>query len=615
MNNHVASFLSGARLRAFYLANLLLLLVIQIYTGRVAVAGLPLDGALFLVVAASGYAALYVGLGAGFCRLLSLLLGKGVEQLLAVMVMSLLTILLLVDSQIYGMYGFHLNGFVWNLVTTPGGIESMGGSDATSLTVVVACLVVVLLQGGLWLLTRACSVPGLRYVVAVLVLCMVGERAVYGFSHLKGYRPVLMAAQSVPFYQPTTFRRAAEDWGIQMTRSTELDAGVSGRLHYPRHPIQVDSNAAHPNVMILVAESLRWDMLTPEIMPNLWRFAEQHGTRFTDHISGGNGTRMGIFSLFYGLPGNYWFSILDERKAPLLMEQLQSQDYRLGLFTSANFSYPEFDRTVFVNVPKENMVSDDKEEGWKRDRRNVARLLDWMNAAPADQPFMGFMFFESAHARYYFPDESVIREDYLPELNYATMDLEKDIGGIFNRYINASHHLDQQLGRVLSELEASGKLDDTVVIITGDHGEEFMENGRWGHNSEFHQEQIRVPMVVSVPGRAPAVVNRPTSHMDVMPTLLPLLGVTNPASDYASGTSLFAERRDQPYRLVASWDALAYVGGNYKVAMPLKAGGLSEMTISTVDDKPVGDEGRVMGRLSDAMALVLQDISQFFRKS
>lgn len=113
-------------MRAFYLANLLLLFVIQLYTARTALPGLPADGRLFLLTAALGYSALYVGLIAGLCRLLGLVLGRRLEQMVALLVLSLLTILLLVDSQIYGMYGFHLNGFVWNLITTPGGIESMG---------------------------------------------------------------------------------------------------------------------------------------------------------------------------------------------------------------------------------------------------------------------------------------------------------------------------------------------------------------------------------------------------------------------------------------------------------------------------------------------------------
>ncbi len=129
----------------------------------------------------------------------------------------------------------------------------------------------------------------------------------------------------------------------------------------------------------------------------------------------------------------------------------------------------------------------------------------------------------------------MIRPDYLRELNYATMDVHRDMPGIFNRYINSVHHLDQQLGRVLDRLERDGRLDDTLVVITGDHGEEFMEHGRWGHNSEFHDEQVRVPLVLAGPGVPGGVVTAPTSHLDVAPTLLGLLGVSNPPADYAVG--------------------------------------------------------------------------------
>ncbi len=147
-------------------------------------------------------------------------------------------------------------------------------------------------------------------------------------------------------------------------------------------------------MLFLVSESLRADMLTPEIMPNLWRFAQRHGRRYTDHMSGGNGTRMGIFSLFYGLPGNYWFPFRESRRPPVLVSELLRRDYRPGLFTSARFSYPEFDQTVFATVPSSAMVSDDEGPGWRRDRRNVDRLLDFIGA-DRERPFFGFMFFES----------------------------------------------------------------------------------------------------------------------------------------------------------------------------------------------------------------------------
>ncbi|EKF76144.1 hypothetical protein A11A3_01580 [Alcanivorax hongdengensis A-11-3] len=600
-------------LHLFYTVNFFLLLLIVAYIARGSLSLQAPGAGLFLFAAGCGYALTYLLPVALVSLLAGRLLGAMAKMVFAVLLTAALVILLLTDSQIYGMYGFHLNGFVWNLITTPGGIESMGGGDGANLTVALVCLAVVLIEAVLMALLRGRRLPGWRNLMILLVICMVGERLAYGLSHLQGYRPVLVAAQEIPFYQPTTFRGFAERIGVEIPREPKLSADHSGRLHYPLSPLQVADKAPSPNIVFLVCESLRWDMLTPEIMPNLWHFSQTYGQRFTHHYSGGNGTRMGIFSLFYGLPGNYWFSFLDERKPPVFIRELQRRGYHMGLYTSAEFSYPEFDKTVFASVPAADMVSDSAGQGWQRDRRNVKRLLEFLGQQDAHTPYFGFMFFESSHARYYFPPESIIRKEYLPELNYATMDLKEDMPGIFNRYINASHHLDQQLGRVLKQLEDSGALQNTIVVVTGDHGEEFMENGRWGHNSEFHNEQIHTPFVLAVPGEKPGVFDYPTSHLDLMPTLMPLLGVGNPAQDYAIGQSLHRASPDR-YRLVASWDALAYVGPNYKVAMPLKAGGLSEMTVSTADDKPVADTGQVMAQLQARLVAVLEDLSRFFRK-
>ncbi|MDX1803201.1 MAG: sulfatase-like hydrolase/transferase [Alcanivorax sp.] len=601
-------------LQAFYAVNFLLLFVILGYIARGSLTANPLAGQAFLLAAMAGYAFTYL-LPVGLLGLLvGRLLGPLAKSIWAVAMTSVLLLLLLTDSQIYGMYGFHFNGFVWNLMTTPGGIASMGGGDAANLTVALVCITVVALEAALVWGLRGRRLPGWRNVLVLVVLCMVAERVAYGVSHLQGYRPVLVAAQEIPFYQPTTFRSIAKRLGIEIPRQARLAADHSGRLHYPLAPLKVAADAPSPNIVFLVCESLRWDMLTPEIMPNLWRFASQHGQRFTQHYSGGNGTRMGIFSLFYGLPGNYWFSFLDERRPPVFITELQRRGYHLGLFTSAKFSYPEFDKTVFASVPSDQLVSDDQGEGWKSDRRNVGRLLDFIDRQTPANPYFGFMFFESSHARYYFPRDSVIRKDYLPDLNYATMDLQRDMPGIFNRYVNASHHLDQQLGRVLNRLEQSGALANTLVVVTGDHGEEFMEHGRWGHNSEFHNEQMHTPLVLAVPGEKPGVFDYPTSHLDLMPTLLPRLGVSNPVGDYALGRNLHQPAPDR-YRLVASWNSVAYVGPDYKVAMPLKAGGLSEMTVSTAADAPVADSAAVVARLQSRLVGVLNDLSRFFRKN
>ena len=208
---------------------------------------------------------------------------------------------------------------------------------------------------------------------------------------------------------------------------------------------------------------------------------------------------------------------------------------------------------------------------------------------------MTFMFFESPHAPYNFPPDSVVREDYLKNFNYATTDIKKNIVQIQNRYANACRHLDTQIERVLTCLKESSLLDSTIVIITGDHGEEFMEHGKWGHNSEFTQEQLRVPLVMRVPGRGPRQVSRMTSHLDLPATVLTQLGVTNPPSDYSLGYDLFGnEKRD--FTVPADWNGLCYMDADCKIILPLKMSLFAANKVTTLEDEPVDNPDSIYSK-------------------
>jgi membrane-anchored protein YejM (alkaline phosphatase superfamily) len=402
--------------------------------------------------------------------------------------------------------------------------------------------------------------------------------------------------------------------GYQPAQRSNFKISDKGRLNYPLHPIQLEPNAPSPNIVWLACESLRWDMLTPEIMPNLWKFA-QNNWRFTDHISGGNGTRWGIFTMFYGIPASYWFAFLDARQPPVLVSTLQKKGYQFGLYTSAKFTYPEFNRTVWANVSPDLLHSHDSKQGWQDDIMNVDLLNEFINKNHKEgNPFLAFMFFETTHARYFFPENAVIRPNYLKAFNYATVNVKEDIGLIKNRYINSAHALDMYLGKVLDNLEQQGLLKNTIVLVTGDHGEEFMEEGRWGHNSAFHNQQIHTPFVLHVPGRGARVVNDPTSHLDVVPTLMPLLGVTNPPSDYSVDAVSLLTPTSNRYRVIGSWNALGYVGNHYKISMPMNLAGMGYMNVTTIDDAPVKDSAVVIAREKPKLMQLLQDISRFYRK-
>jgi hypothetical protein len=423
-----------------------------------------------------------------------------------------------------------------------------------------------------------------------------------------------MAAASIfPFYQPTTFRSLAKKLGYKVKRESKLKVDLdSYQPTYPLKPIDVQKPTRPLNIVWLMAESLRADMLDPEIMPATWAFANQ-AHRFKQHYSGGNGTRMGLFSAFYGIYGPYWFPFLEARRSPVIMDVLQQQGYQLDLHTSAKFSYPEFDKTIFAGVPERFMHEVSDKPGWQRDRENVDHIIEFVKNRDTNRPFMTFMFFESPHARYYFPEECAIRKPYLEDFNYATMSVDKDIELIKNRYINSCNHLDTQLGRLIALLKEENLLEDTIVIITGDHGEEFMEKGDWGHNSKFTEEQTRVPLVLWIPGTGASETDRMTSHLDIVPTILPLLGVKNPAEDYSLGYDLLGTKQRE-FSVVTDWSSICYVGPQYKASFPLKAEGLAHNSVTLKDDGPVEEEGVFFSTHQDIMLNLMQDLSRFRRK-
>ena len=120
-------------------------------------------------------------------------------------------------------------------------------------------------------------------------------------------------------------------------------------------------------------------------------------------------------------------------------------------------------------------------------------------------------------------------------------------------------YLDEQVGKLLEQLESSGLLANTVVVITADHGEHFGEHdGIFGHMYSLYGQEIRVPLVVIAPGRVPAgqVVSAPVTLRDLAATILDLAGgavessgrVDPPGSPLQKGVANATAARDQSGR-------------------------------------------------------------------
>lgn len=539
----------------------------------------------------------------------------------AVITGGMTTLLLYANAKIFSLYGMFFNGFILNLVMTPGGIESLGGSSASDIGFALITSGFFCLQAAiLWLAYRfysknqksGLSFKSLPWVIGVFTILVHMGFALDRYTT----NQLHIVSESIPFYQTVSARGFFKTLGFSAQRETKLR--VKGKLNYPLHPIQFKKPDQPYNIIWLTSESWRADTLDEKIMPNSWDFAK-NAARFTRNYSTGNGTRMGVFGMFMGLPGNYWFTFLESRRGSAFIDILQQQQYQMSLYTSAKFSYPEFEKTIFSQVPLEFLHDDNiYQTGWENDRNNVTRLLSFIDKRDTSKPFFTFMFFESPHARYYFPPESVIAKPYRDDINYATISKKKfkdDIAPIKNRYINSVHHLDMQYGRIFEYLETHKLLDNTIVILIGDHGEEFMEHGFWGHNSTFVDEQVRTPLVIYAPGMKPLVSDDMTSHMDVIPTVMPLLGVTNPTSDYATGHNLLkGEKRNHTY--ISDWDKVTYVDDDIKITQPVNGKGFLMIKATKGDDAPLTEAERkvMLQKKQRAMLQLVNDLGKFFKK-
>lgn len=610
-----------ATLRSFWLGNLLVIAALLIsMIGRHFT--VSVDAFAFSALVTFCYALLFLLPGLLFTRLAQWLSFR-LAACLGVLYASLLLFIFYIDARLFAMYGFHFNGFVWNLLTTPGGFASLGSSSGSNLGITLqACAVVV--AEALWLglcrfgATKQLTLPKsfFKYTLFAWLPLLVVCQLSFGFARIYDWHPATATAKQIPFFFSTRVYGLADTLGIKVVRQKSYAS--KGRLDYPRAPIVSSAHPWSPNFIWLVTESLRADMLTPEIMPNLWKFS-QDAHRFTNHYSGGNGTRMGLFSMFYSLPGNYWFDFLSSQRDPAFMRLLQKRDYLFELRTSANFTYPEFNMTIFARFPASELHQHESEPTfWQNDIYNTGKYLEFLDQArQQSKPWFAFMFFNATHARYQFPDSSVIRPDYLKDFNYAREDVDdfkRNIVQIKNRDINAAHFVDTQIGRIIDYINAHDLKKDTVIVITGDHGEEFMERGRWGHNSEIHNAQIHTPLVVWIPGKGKGVHDYPTSHLDFMATFMPMMGVTTPLVDYSVGHSLLTPDTGR-YRLSANWDQMAIITNHYKAILPVRDGNLTGPQYWSADDMPLTNSANAKQEMQPIILQAMQDMSRFYKKN
>lgn len=462
-----------------------------------------------------------------------------------VIIALLLQIVLAVDAHVFSLYRFHVNLAMLDLFVNGGG-QIISFSTATILSIVLEVVVLLFFSAAAVILAFSFAKKSRKviYFAVIAISLYLGANLVHAFASAKAVLSITEIANRLPVYKPLTMN----SFLIKVGYITEDDianrkvhVGQSGFFKYPKEKLQYASVEKKLNVLWLAIDTLRYDAFTKDIMPNTYAFSE-NGYVFNDHYSSSNSTRGGIFGLFYGLPPSYWQVALSAGIPAAIVQATRDQNYALGVFTSATVFKPEFHNTVFVGE-KNLRPQSDGNNVFERDADAINDFAEFLGKRKADNKnFFSFIFLDNVHSTAVPEGFKGPFQPAWTTVNHLALKEDTDPTPYFNLYKNSVYYADLNIKKVLDLLKDNGYDENTVIVITSDHGEEFNDNGDnfWGHNSNFTNAQIKIPLIIKWPGKGRGSVDMTTSAYDLTATILPeVFGVTNPISDFSIGQNLF----------------------------------------------------------------------------
>lgn len=205
-------------------------------------------------------------------------------RFISAIIATLALVLLLIDTQVFRLFKFHLNSQVWQLLLDQAQTEEGSIWSIIFVAVPTIFLLQLLLSAYVWrkINKRKRRQYGNQVGLALLI-CFILTHVVNSWADATLYQPITMQRANFPLSYPMTARSFLAKHGWLDLDQYEKQAASQGdnsdsRMHYPLRPLNVNAPLTHNNLLIVVVDSLRFDMLNNINMPNLQRYADQHLT-------------------------------------------------------------------------------------------------------------------------------------------------------------------------------------------------------------------------------------------------------------------------------------------------------------------------------------------------
>lgn len=457
--------------------------------------------------------------------------GKKAYRTTAFVTASILNIALLVDTQIFHYFHFHMS---WQILRVISDFDrsSLGLNFYYLIYSVPAVIAIesVLIRYADYK-CRKTRIPAFtKVLIAAAVVCFVATHLLHAWADAVKYRPITDQSYIFPMMYPMTARSfLAENSWITLPEAEQSSRRL---MNYPLRSITAEK---HPerNFILISLNGLRGDMLTRENMPNLNQAAAE-GLSFTSHFSTSVSPYDSVFSMLYGLIPQYADLARDARIDPVLFDELQRDRSDIRIFrtgkpgdddilTTASAGLRGFDSIVYSRTDDETVAAFMKylagRSGEKESRFFALLLLNGPLETVLPEKFHG-------------PFGRGTRKNRT--VSGMTGNLSEELR---NSYRNAVYYTDSMLGPLFDT--ASG-MPDTITIVTSDKGFDFDLVGKdVPHAGRFTYASLHVPLVIMGEGVENGLRSGMTNHADIAPTILSrFLGVTNSISDYSTGSDL-----------------------------------------------------------------------------
>jgi phosphoglycerol transferase MdoB-like AlkP superfamily enzyme len=468
---------------------------------------------------------------------------------------SLAMLAALLDIDLLRSVGRHLTELV-AIAWQPHGHVAGGEWAAWAVAVAKWSIVAV---AGTWLITVACQwlvaslmkrlTVLLRRVVSFAAVVLVAMVVAAPLLLLQTWRrnPAVERLYASALFDSRTYAESPDDmenldpglrrltprfrsaYRLAFPALSEGTAGDATTAVLPQRP---------PNVILIVTESLRHDVFGPELMPRITRWAEG-GLTAAQHDSGTMYSQSGMFALLYGRNPAVFHQTLDAGVPPQFCVSLRNRGYECAYFTGHPKIWQR--REEFLNErTMDRFVHDDRGTWPEWDQRALDNMVNLVSTS--EKPVFAIVLLMSSHFEYQYPPEFEIDRPVSDTAWHVTMvsalGPEAEVPHR-NRYRNCIRFIDDMVGRTLDRIDPSRNL----VIFTGDHGESINDDGHYTHGYTFAEIVTRTPLAMVGPNVKPGRLDVPTSHVDVLPSVLHLLHGEPQAIRHVQGIDFFGSER------------------------------------------------------------------------